>query len=320
MVIYTFERVIIMNIETLQYFQYISKYKNITRAAKHFYISQSTLSRHIIALEAELDVKLFIRNNKQIELTEAGKVFSKECKLFIRHMESIIANVQSVSKGGSGMLKITSPGKLSQTLSDSLTLIQKKYPSIKLFVESYDFNEIPCAIQYGLYDIGFTYNFASSDYEELEVIPIGTDTFSLVIPSNHFTDPAKNSIADIVNSLPLILPSYTEPPFMKLIIHELQKFTGIKKVNTTYVNTTDSVMLEISLGLGYSIVPTSLTKSKNNTENISYINLPDFSPKGTIVMLYKKSNPSELLKSFVDIINHLCTDKTSASMNESSKP
>jgi DNA-binding transcriptional LysR family regulator len=73
-----------MNLETLHYFQYIAKYKNITRAAKHFYISQSTLSRNIMLLEKELGVQLFERNNKQIELTEAGKVFEHDCELFIK--------------------------------------------------------------------------------------------------------------------------------------------------------------------------------------------------------------------------------------------
>lgn len=299
-----------MNIEMLQYFQYIAKYKNITKAAKHFYISQSTLSRHIFALEDELGVKLFERSNKKIELTESGKVFDRECDLFIKHMEIVISNVQAADKGNFGTLRITSPGKLCQTLSDALTLIRQKYPSIKLIVEAYDFNEIPCAIQYDIYNIGFTYDFASSDYEDLDSIPIGTDDFSLVVPSKLFENPSKESITDVVKSLPLIMPSYIEPPFMKLIIHELQHFAGVKKINTTYVNTTDSVILEVSLGLGYGIVPTSLTKSKSGNENISYINLDDFPVKSTIVMLYKKSNTSELMNSFVDIVNGLCVENS----------
>lgn len=297
-----------MNLETLQYFQYIAKYKNITRAAKHFYISQSTLSRHIIALEDELGVKLFERNNKQIELTEAGSVFDRDCHLYIKHTETIINNVQSADKGNSGILRITSPGKLNHTLSDSLALIREKYPSIKLVVESYDFNEIPSAIQYDIYHIGFSYDFAVSGDEELQSIPIGSDDFSLAVSSKLYKKPTQETLPEIIKTLPLILPSYIEPPFMKLMMHELPTFAGIKKIDVTYVNTTESVMLQVSLGLGYSIVPTSLTKSKNDNDNISYINLVDFSAKATIVMLYKKNNSSELVNSFVEIVKGLCTD------------
>jgi hypothetical protein len=92
---------------------------------------------------------------------------------------------------------------------------------------------------------------------------------------------------------------------MKLIIHELKTFADLKLLETTYVNTTESAMLEVSLGLGYSIVPTSLTKSKNALSNIAYINLDKFSAKGTIIMLFKKSYSSEILKEFVKIIQDL---------------
>lgn len=295
-----------MDLETLEYFQYIAKYKNITKAAKHFYISQSTLSRNIIALENELGAKLFERNNKKVELTEAGTVLGLECEKLIKHMEIVIHNVQAADQGNSGTLRITAPGKLCQVLGDALVIFKRNYPSIKLIVESYDFNEIPSSIQYDIYNFGFTYDFAALGYEELESIPIGTDDFSLAIPADLFPNPTKESIAEVVRTLPLILPSYIEPPFMKLLIHELQKYAGVSKINTTYVNTTESVVLETSLGLGYGVVPTSLTKTKSGNENIAYITLNDFSPKGTIVMLYKRSSTTELINSFIEIVNDLC--------------
>ncbi len=298
-----------MNLETLQYFQYIAKYKNVTKAAKHFYISQSTLSRQIMALEDELGAQLFIRNNKNMELTEAGKVFMNDCDLFIKHMEVITKNVQAAACGNFGTLRITSPGELCKTFYDSLLLFQKRYPSVQLVVEAYDFSEIPTAIQHGVYNVGFTFDFATADYEEIESVPIGTDDFSLAVSSKAFPDSSIKSIPKIVKSLPLVLPYYTEPPFLKRIIHELQSYSGVKKIHTNYVNTTDSVMLDVSLGLGFSIIPTCVSKSKSDMENISYIKLDDkFVNNGTIVMLYKKPASSELVNSFVDIVKELSDD------------
>ncbi len=297
-----------MNLETLQYFQYIAKYKNITRAAKHFYISQSTLSRLIISLEKELGVQLFIRNNKKIELTEAGKVFNSECNLLVEHMEAVTRRVHAVDKGSYGLLRITCPAKLSNKIYTSLKLIKEKYPNVELLVESYDFNEIPSAVQYDVYDIGFTYNFAASGFEELESLPIGTDDFSLVVNSSLFRDASTEDIPEIVRTLPLILPSHVEPPFMKLMMYELQRIADIKKINTNYVNNTDSALLDTSLGLGYSIVPSALSQYMGSNEHITYINLEELSTKGTIVMLYKKENPSELVKSYINIVKNLKSD------------
>ncbi|SMP42826.1 LysR family transcriptional regulator [Anoxynatronum buryatiense] len=299
-----------MNLETLQYFLYIAKYKNITKAAKHFYISQSTLSRNIMALEEELKARLFERHHKQLELTEAGKVFEQECALLMKHMEIILHNVQVADQGNTGVLRITSPGNLCQTLSDSLTLFHQEHPSIELIVETYDFNEIPSAVQYNLYQIGFTYDFAAAGYDDLERISIGADDFAIVVSSSLFPKPTPKSISGIVESLPLILPSHIEPPFMKLMIHELQSYSGIRKITPTYVNNTDSAMLKASLGLGYSIVPISLTKSTSGEGGIAYIPLEDFSAKSTIVMLYKKEFASELVLSYVDTVKSLCAESS----------
>lgn len=298
-----------MNLETLQYFQYIAKYKNITKAAKHFYVSQSTLSRQMMALETELGAQLFIRNNKNIELTEAGKVLMRDCDLYIKHIQTINDNVHAAAQGNLGILRITSPGELCKTFYDSLMLFQRKYPTVELVVEAYDFNEIPTAIQYGVYNVGFTFDFATTTYdEEIESIPIGNDDFSIAVSSKLFPNPTIDSIPEIVKSLPLILPYYTEPPFLNRIIHELQHYSGAKKIKTNYINTTDSVMLNVSLGLGYSIIPTCVSKAKSGMENISYIKLDDNFAKGIIVMLYKKSLSSEIVSSFVDIIKELSKD------------
>lgn len=304
-----------MNLEILQYFKYIAKYKNITRAAKHFYISQSTLSRLIISLEKELGVPLFIRNNKKIELTEAGKVFYNECGLLIEHMEAVTKRVQAANRGRSGLLRISSPAKLSRRLYSSLTMIKDLYPDVDLLVESYEFNEIPSAVQYDIYDVGFTYQFAleSSGFEDLECYPVDMDDFSLVVNSRLFPDATFEDIPEIVRSLPLILPSYIEPPFMKLIMYELQSMADVKKIRTSYVNTTDSVMLDTSLGLGYGIVPTSLSHYIGSNEYITYLDLTKLSAKAKIVILYKKDNPSELVKSYIDII------KKSAKINNASE-
>lgn len=294
-----------MNLDMLKHFQYIAKYKNITKAAKHFYISQSTLSRQIMALEEELKVTLFLRDNKKLELTNAGEVFSRECDLLIEHMDMVIKNTLSADKGKSGELRIVSPGNISRILPQSLNILKNRYPDAQLTIEEYNFNDIPSAILYDIYDIGFTFQFAATDPEDVTVEVIGEDDFSIVVSSDLLPDPTMESILKIIGNMPLILPSYAEPPFIKLVLYELEKLVGKKSKDIIYLNTTNSVMLQISLGIGYSIVPTSLTKSKTSNDQISYIPLHNFSAKSNIVMMYKKNNPSSLVPEMIEIIRSL---------------
>lgn len=299
-----------MDIESLRYFQYIAKYKNITKAAQHFYINQSTLSRQIMGLEEELGVKLFVRDNRRLELTEAGNVFNKECELFIRHMELVIQKTQLAGKGDSGTLRIVTPGNLDHILPQSISSFRNSFPETYLHIEAYNLTEITSAILYDLYDVGFTYEFAALDHDEIEKVPVGEDDFSIVISSRFNKGDSKKDIAEIVRSLPLILPSHLEPPFIKLIMYELQTLGGMKSSNVQYLNSDDSVMLQISLGMGYSIVPTSLIKAMFNDEQLTFLPLHHFSTKSKIIMLYKKTNPSKLVSRFVDIVVNQCGNKS----------
>lgn len=48
---------------------------NFSIAADELYITQPTLSKHIKSLEKTLGIRLFIRNTKQLRLSEAGEFF-----------------------------------------------------------------------------------------------------------------------------------------------------------------------------------------------------------------------------------------------------
>ena len=62
-----------MNIDLLQTFISLAATKNFNRTAEHLYVSQSTVTMRIKALENELGQVLFIRNNKNVDLSAAGK-------------------------------------------------------------------------------------------------------------------------------------------------------------------------------------------------------------------------------------------------------
>ena len=64
-----------MELRVLSYFLTIAREENITKAAALLHVTQPTLSRQMMQLEAELGVKLFTRNSHNITLTEQGLLF-----------------------------------------------------------------------------------------------------------------------------------------------------------------------------------------------------------------------------------------------------
>jgi len=293
-----------MNVETLKYFQYIAKYKNITQAAKHLYISQSTLSRHIMTLENELGVKLFERNNKMVTLTEAGKILYKDSDSLIDHMDSLTKNVISAGKGHSGILKITAPKSMYRILTKPLELARAEYPDINFFAESYDFNEIPLAIKYKLYNVGFTYDFALFEHENLDCIPVGTDNFSIAFSTGYLKETPEATLRHLSQTLPFIFPCYANPPFVQQMLAELQRSLGCKITNTLDVNTSDSMILNVSLGLGYGLIPGSWSDLLSNRNDLAIIEPPNISTKTDIVAISKKSTSSKLTVNFMQLLKN----------------
>lgn len=61
-----------MDIQQIQYFLEVVQSGNFSAAAENLYTTQSSVSKNIKSLEKELDVQLFDRSKRQIQLTESG--------------------------------------------------------------------------------------------------------------------------------------------------------------------------------------------------------------------------------------------------------
>jgi LysR family positive regulator for ilvC len=68
-------REIVMDIKSLQMFQHLAQNLHFGKTAQIYFVSPSTLSRIIQRLENELGCQLFLRDNRSVQLTEAGQKF-----------------------------------------------------------------------------------------------------------------------------------------------------------------------------------------------------------------------------------------------------
>lgn len=68
-----------MTLQQLTYFVAIQQYGGFIAAAEELYISQSSLSKSIMTLEKELQVKLFLRNSRTTRLSGSGGAASSLC-------------------------------------------------------------------------------------------------------------------------------------------------------------------------------------------------------------------------------------------------
>ena len=78
-----------MELEQLRIFLAVAETGSFTKGAKRLYISHSTTSRAISALEEELCVRLIDRGNHITALTPAGNLLLEEAKVLLASADAI---------------------------------------------------------------------------------------------------------------------------------------------------------------------------------------------------------------------------------------
>ena len=73
-----------MDTRVIKYFLTVAHTNNITKAAKQLHVTQPTLSRQIMDLESELGVTLFDRQQRRMELTQAGVLFQRRATTILQ--------------------------------------------------------------------------------------------------------------------------------------------------------------------------------------------------------------------------------------------
>ena len=78
-----------MEFYQLQYFMYVAKYENITKAAHELRVGQPAVSKAVKALEGELQVQLLQRNGKKIQLTREGRLLATRALPLLSNLEAV---------------------------------------------------------------------------------------------------------------------------------------------------------------------------------------------------------------------------------------
>ena len=87
-----------MDIESLKTFIVLSNVKNYTRAANQLFVAQSTVTNRINELEKELNISLFSRNNRRVELTMEGEQFLLYAEKVIKLTDDSLSEIRSIHK------------------------------------------------------------------------------------------------------------------------------------------------------------------------------------------------------------------------------
>jgi LysR family hydrogen peroxide-inducible transcriptional activator len=142
-----------MTITQLQYVLAVAEHKNFTLAAEKCFVTQPTLSMQIQKVEEELNIQIFDRSKKPIQLTEIGQKIVNQAKNIVNEADRMqdIVEQQKGFIGGEFRLGII-PTIMPTLLPMFLNNFIKKYPKVKLIIEELNTDEIILKLKNGHLD------------------------------------------------------------------------------------------------------------------------------------------------------------------------
>ena len=195
-----------MELRQLKYFVKSAEYLNFSVAAKHLYITQSTLSQQIKQLEYELGFELFLRNSRHIQLTEAGEEFLPFARKTILDAEDGVQRLHDLQHVKTGTLRVGVTYSLSTVLTEGLISFMKAFPGIKLEIYYKTVDELLVLLREHKVDFILSYK-PLSDAPDVDSMPLFENTLALVVSKDHPLASRKTIKLNELSGKPLILPS-----------------------------------------------------------------------------------------------------------------
>ena len=142
-----------MRLSQLRYFIEIAKTKSLTKAAKKLLVSQPSLTVSIKNLEEELDVSLFTRVKKRLQLTKEGEYYYRELEKILGNLDDL-NDIMKEFGTEQRSVKIGSPPMTASFILPKIFMgFQKKYPDINLEVFEYGALESKRLLKEGKLDL-----------------------------------------------------------------------------------------------------------------------------------------------------------------------
>jgi LysR family transcriptional regulator, hydrogen peroxide-inducible genes activator len=292
-----------MTITQLHYVLAVAEYQNFTKAAEKCFVTQPTLSMQIQKLEDQLNILIFDRSKKPIELTDVGKKIVHQAKNIVNEADRIqdIVDQQKGFIGGEFKLGII-PTVMPTLLPMFLKTFIKKYPKVKLKIEELTTEEIISRIIDGHLDAAIA--ATPLENEDIKERVLFYEPFVGYIPSHHrLNGKRKIDISDLdIDDMLLLEDGHC---FRDGVINLCKSLKNNVEDNFQLESGSIEMLVKLSNeGLGMTLLPYLHTLDIKESERHNLHNFNEPSPAREVSIIYHKSElKMQITEALQDVIS-----------------
>lgn len=294
-----------MELQQLKYFTEVANQLHFGRAAERLHTSQQTVSYQIAQLESELNVQLFKRTTRKVELTLAGEALLEEVKQVFMHLQRGIDEAIRAEQGERGRLTIGYIGTmLFSILPSAVRLYREQYPEVEIVMQELPFQQMEQKLQLGEIDVGFSVYFDERHSEQtLHWLVYSEAHITVALPKHHpLSDRPSISLFELADESFVILNRQESPVLFDLFVLSCRQI-GFSPNIVQEAASDQAVIGLVAAGVGIALVPSYMDKLFES--DIAYVPLADTSFNIKLAACWHKDNRAAQVRQFADMISSL---------------
>lgn len=269
----------------MKYFVEVVKNGGMTRASKHLYIAQSTISKNIKSIEDEFNVTLFDRRKKYIILTDIGQIFYDKCVEALAILDDLSLEMNDVTNIERGHIRLGVSAIMDVRLfTESLNQFHSMYPNVTYEVVEGGGKAVEFYLNNDEIDVGIT--TLPVDDDIYHAVPLYKEKLMLVVDKNSkYAKQSSVYLGDLKNERFIM---FHDDYYIKDQIIESCRKVGFhpkvvaKMAQITFI---ENMILD---GIGVSILPESIVSILN--KDITGIEITGADVNWNLGIIWKKES------------------------------
>ncbi|WP_404331082.1 selenium metabolism-associated LysR family transcriptional regulator [Mesobacillus maritimus] len=282
-----------MDLHQLYIFTKVVENKSFSKAAEEVFLSQSTVSSHIGALEKSLSVKLFDRVGRESVLTPHGERLYHWAQQLLLMKDQALLDLSDGLTELRGVIRMAASSVPGQFLvPQMIKQFRKDYPSVTFHIQEASSKVTAEKVLNGSVDLGIL----GEKYEDerLQYTPLLKEHLVL-ITANDINISSPVTIQDLVN-FPFIMRNSDSGT--NALLERILKKNNIPKEQLNIIAYTDSgqsLIQFVKQGIGIAIISEIAANEYSSNQLIKKHTIKDFDEERYFYLVYNKNKTLALV-------------------------
>jgi DNA-binding transcriptional LysR family regulator len=242
-----------VDLPNLRAFAAVADTGSFSGAGERLHLTQPAVSKRIHSLESELEVQLFDRIGRRVELTEAGRALLAQVPRVEQSIEAARRAVHDLRGEISGPLRLATSHHVGlHRLPPVLSRYQQDYPQVQLDIEFLDSEQAYDLLRSGTIELAVV-TLAPGDVSRLHSESLWVDRLLVMAAPGHPLQQQRRVSIDDLLAWPAVLPGLDT--FTGQIVRRHFERGGRELTLRMSTNYLETLRMMAAVGLGWTVLP-----------------------------------------------------------------